>query len=204
MSLSFPITVPSGSNQGVTSVSWLEENTMVIKESAYSKVRQVQNWGGERWRINVAVDPMDRANAQAWMAFLSALRGGYGTFLFGDPVMRAPLAGAPSGTPLVKGAGQVGYQLAIDGCTPSGLVLSAGDFFEVANRIYRSEVDVTADGSGEATIDIWPHARSPLDNAPLVFTDWRGLFFLDTITTETTTTTKAGVWPINFSAVEAL
>jgi hypothetical protein len=76
--------------------------------------------------------------------------------------------------PLVKGAGQTGNTLAIDGCTP-GVTIEAGRAFsyEVSSRSYLffTVADVTANGSGEASVQIdgLLMRAVPADNAPLAF-----------------------------------
>ena len=75
--------------------------------------------------------------------------------------------GAP-GAPLVKGAGQIGSALIVDGLTP-GYVIRKGQFLSVLTGgqrfLYRARADVTASG-GEATIQLGTLLRRPpADNA---------------------------------------
>lgn len=88
-----------------------------------------------------------------------------------DPDRKTPLDVA-TGTPLVKGAGQNGNTLAIDGCTP-GVTgwLKAGDYFSVNSELKQFTADASTNGSGEATLAFQPALRnSPEDNAPLTVT----------------------------------
>src|SRR5690606_29710551 len=94
--------------------------------------------------------------------------------------------GAPQGTwagaPVVNGGDQTGLELEIDGLD-EGATIKAGDYFQIGSgstaRLYKVLVDVTADSSGEVTLDIWPRLReSPADNAPLVTSTPKGLFRL--------------------------
>lgn len=76
--------------------------------------------------------------------------------------------GAP-GAPLVKGAGQIGSALIVDGLTP-GYVIRKGQFLSVLTGgqrfLYRARADVTASGSGEATVLLGTLLRRPpADNA---------------------------------------
>lgn len=78
------------------------------------------------------------------------------------------------GTPLVNGASQAGSSLIIDGLT-AGVTVKAGLFFSmtISSRNYLHAVtdDVTANGSGQATLSIAPMLRAtPADNAALSFT----------------------------------
>ena len=75
--------------------------------------------------------------------------------------------GAP-GAPLVKGAGQIGSALIVDGLTP-GYVIRKGQFLSVLTGgqrfLYRARADVTASG-GEAVIQLGTLLRRPpADNA---------------------------------------
>lgn len=75
--------------------------------------------------------------------------------------------GAP-GAPLVKGAGQIGSALIVDGLTP-GYVIRKGQFLSVLTGgqrfLYRARADVTAT-SGEAVIQLGTLLRRPpADNA---------------------------------------
>lgn len=77
------------------------------------------------------------------------------------------------GTTLVAGAGQTGFLLSIDGVTP-GYVFRKGQFFNhvtAARRyLYSVQAQTAANGSGQATIRLWPLMRVvPADNAVLDF-----------------------------------
>jgi len=73
------------------------------------------------------------------------------------------------GTPLVKGAGQVGSLLAVDGLTPA-VVVAKGKFLSVViggqRYLHIVTAQTTANGSGEASLPIWPMLRvGTTDNA---------------------------------------
>lgn len=77
------------------------------------------------------------------------------------------------GTPLVNGAGQTGTSLVLDGLTVA-YAIKAGMKFSVivSSRRYLHVVtdDVTANGSGQATVTFAPMLRvSPADNATVEF-----------------------------------
>ena len=86
--------------------------------------------------------------------------------------------------PVVDGAGQTGNTLATRGWTPDALgVLLADDRFQLGaaatTRLHKALLDVDADATGRATLEIWPSLReSPTDGAPLVVQDAKGLFAL--------------------------
>lgn len=151
--------------------------------SPFTLAQQAQAHQGQLWAAQVELAPMQRADADEWIAALLSLNGRYGTFLLGDPSATTP-RGSVAGTPLVKGAAQSGQELLTDGWTQSAQnVLRKGDWIQLGSgttqRIYRCLKNVNADGSGNATLDIWPRLReSPADNAPLVTTNTAGAFRL--------------------------
>jgi hypothetical protein len=106
-----------------------------------------------------------------------------GTFLLGDFV-GGTARGTPTGTPLVNGASQSGGELVIDGATPDVTGwLKAGDYIQLGSagtsRLHKVLQDVNSDGSGNVTLDIWPHLRSsPADNATVIISNPKGIFRL--------------------------
>lgn len=86
--------------------------------------------------------------------------------------------------PFVSGGGQTGDTLVIDGCSPNvtGFFLP-GDYIQIgsgsATQLYKVLTQVNTDGSGGATLDIWPNLRSsPADNAAIVVANTKGRFRL--------------------------
>ena len=133
----------------------------------------------------MSLPSMVRADAEQWITFLLSLNGKFGTFLFGDPAGKVP-RGSVLGTPIVDGSGQTGGSLETSGwqTNENGVALK-GDYIELGTdlftRLYKVLNDVDADGSGEATIDIWPDLQiSPVASDPLVFSEAKGLFRLST------------------------
>lgn len=201
MSISYPISPPSSPKP--SAVRWTERNVIGVSASPYSLQSQVYDWGGSGWALQVSIDPLLRSEAQPWIAFLSALRGSYGTFLFGDELFSAPL-GTGAGTPRVNGANQHGLSLVTDGWGTSQVVLKAGDLFQIDNSLYRALTDTTSDGSGNATINIFPHAKGHADNSSIVTSSPKGLFRLADNSIPTQDANRNQTYNISFSAVEAL
>jgi hypothetical protein len=123
---------------------------------------------------------------EPWVAFLLSLKGQYGTFLLNDPNCATPRgsAGSTPGTPVVKGAGQTGDELDIDGLPLSATgYLLAGDYIQLGSgasaTLHKVLANVNSNGSGEATLDIWPSLRSsPADNATVTLSSAKGVFRL--------------------------
>lgn len=202
MAITFPLDVPSTIKPD--SVKWSLSSAIGISQSPTTFQTTKYEFDGESWIVDVSYPLLTREEAAPFFAFLAALRGRNGTFLFGDTLLRESL-GSPGGTPLVNGANQTGSKTLItDGWTPSTLVLKAGDFIQVDTALYMVLADVTSSSGGEATIDIFPRARTHADNTVVIFEDARGLFRLiseDQVVVEAGSTQ---FFNISFQAAEAL
>lgn len=201
MSISYPLSIPTSPKP--SAVRWFEINVVGQSISPYTLQRQVYEWPGSAWGIQVAIDPLTREEAANWIAFLSALRGTRGTFYFGDILFSAP-RGTGSGTPKVNGANQTGFSLVTDGWANNSGVLKAGDMLQIDNALYRNLTDVTSDGSGNATLDIWPRLRGHADNSNIVTSNPKGVFRLNDNNVTTQDAGRNQVYNISFQAAEAL
>lgn len=176
--LTFPSIVPS-------SASFRIARSTSSSVSPFTFTQQVYNFGGERWEGNVTFPPMTSANAAELQSFFLEMQGMYGTFLYGDPNYLAQGArGLATGSPLVMGAGQTGNTLIVDGLS-NNLTgwLKKGDYIQIGTgvnaRLYQSSQDVNTNGSGQATITLYPALRSsPADNAAVIVSGANGLFRL--------------------------
>lgn len=122
---------------------------------------------GNRWRVTVAMPPMDPAQGRLWFTRLSrALRNGAS--------WRIRQVGTPPGSPgtvLVNGAGQAGAAIALDGFLP-GYALRDGQWLSILTGgqryLYQCAAAVMANASGQATVQIEPPLRVvPADNDPV-------------------------------------
>lgn len=180
MSVSYPLTMPN-----------IKGNSIVIQpldsvgttRSPFSFVEQVQLNSGQMWTAQLSFPPLDSSDAPVLEAFLTSLRGSYGTFLLGDPRRETP-RGAASGTPVVDGAGQTGDTLNIRGMTAGVTgIFKAGDYIQLGSfasaRLYMVLQDADSDGSGDVTVTIWPNLRSsPADGATVTVSAAKGVFRL--------------------------
>lgn len=175
MSISYPLTPPT--TPGPVSVIWTARNNVGMTESDFTFQSQSFEWQAEMWQVEVTLPPMPRATAEAWVAFLTSLRGKLGSFFYGPAGSGRYPRQTATGTPLVNGASQTGKTLTSDGW--SG-VLRAGDWLQVNHtdypRLYKCMTDVSAGG----VIDIFPRLRtpSPADNAAIGFLSPVGTFRL--------------------------
>ena len=169
-----PETLP---NVGIRELQWHPQVSSVVTESPFSFVQQVQMLGGQRRAVTVRLNPLSIEVAKEWIAFFLRLNGPEGTFYLSDIVGQNPTL--TRGTPLVNGAGQTGSSLITDGWTASTKVLNEGEWIELDGRLYQVVNDVTADGSGNATLSLWPKINfAPLDNASIEADSPQGEFRL--------------------------
>lgn len=133
-------------------------------------VVQMINRLGSRYRLEVSLPPMSYATARAVLAArLKSANEGQTVVVTWPQETQASL-----GAPLINGAGQLGSVLVCDGFTPGAVIPALAFFsFSAGGRIYLHSTvgQVTANGSGQASIPIAPMLRaSPADNAALNFT----------------------------------
>ena len=144
-----------------------------IHRSPLDKSVQTLELTGARWRADYELQPMDRAEAAAWAAFLANLEGSAGRFFGFDPAAKTPLGSGVGDSPLIKGASQTGKSITTDAWTAdqNGLLLP-GDYFEVNGELKIVTASVDSDGSGDATIAFSPSLRaSPPENDPLTLSN---------------------------------
>jgi hypothetical protein len=170
MTIAYPLSLPQARVEAA--VTLRRRSAVAVTASPFTLDEQVQVWPGQKWLAAVSLRPMQEAEARAWIAFLVSLNGREGTFLMGDPLRPSP-RGVGTGTPLVKGAGQTGLVLATDGWTAGQAgILKGGDYIQLGSgasaTLHMVVADAASDGSGNATLDIWPRLRTaPADNAPV-------------------------------------
>lgn len=206
MTISYPLTLPT--HTGIAAISLRAVNAVVYSRSPFTFAGQAFAYPGQMWQADVTLPPMKRADAEQWVAWLLSLRGQLGTFLLGDP-LGATARGTPTGTPLVKGAGQTGGGLEIDGATSSVTNwLRAGDYIQLGSgssaRLHKVLQNVNSDASGNVSLDIWPHIRTaPADNAAVTVSSAKGLFRLAT-NEQDWSIDAASIYGVTFSAMEAV
>ena len=209
MAETYPLTFPT--QTGVAAVEFTATDVVSVSQSPFTLAQQVVRHAGARWSATISIPPVKRSDSEYWNSFLLRLRGQFGTFLLGDPNAATPRGSAASaaGTPVVNGASQTGNELAIDGLPASATgYLKAGDYIQLGSastsRLYKVLEDVDSNGSGEATLNLWPDLRSsPADGATVVVSNAKGVFRLSN-NEAVWTINNAGFYSISFAAVEAL
>ncbi len=180
--LAFPLAFP-----GVCPASGSFRLSRVVSSSRseFTLAQQVYKFPGSQWSGEVTFPPLTLEKAGIVTAFLSALDGSAGTFLYGDPLnLAAGNRGSHGGTPVADGALQTGDTLNIKGCAPNiegwG---KAGDYFQIGTgllaRLHKLIQDVDTNRDGKATLNFKPALRyAPADLQPLIFDSPMGVMRL--------------------------
>jgi hypothetical protein len=190
MSITYPLDFPD--IPGVTAFGMTPRANVAAVPSEFTFEDEIQEWDGQQWVIEIRVEPLlDPTHVRLMKAFLAKLNGKKGTFLFGDPSAPEP-AGVATGTPVADTIVSPptnrirDRKLYTTGWTPgeTGILLE-GDYFQLgtgaAARLHMNLTDADSDGSGNATLDIWPKLQSDIaDGVPLVVTNPRGVFRMST------------------------
>ena len=210
MAISYPVSVPSVG--GIREIRFRMLDAVGVSESPYTFAQETYEHAGKRWAIDVQLAPMERADAEEWIAFLASLQGRNKTFLLGDPVGASPrgsIAGSPS--PVVNGNSQTGQVLNIKLCPPSvANYLRKGDWIQLGSgasaHLHKCLSDVTTTGAGLAALDLWPGPRvgaAPADGDPITTDNTQGVWRL-AANERGWDVSVAPVFGLSFSAVEAL
>ena len=206
MAISYPLSMPAALNHRSYVVS--ADFAVGRSVSPYTYDNQIQEYEGDAWALSVSLAPMNREAAEPWIGFLLALHGVKGTFYWFDPLGTAP-QGIATGTPLLNGANQSGQTLLTKGWTISQTgIMKAGDWFSISgyNSLYKVMQDANSDGSGLATLEIFPSLRSDAiaDETALDLSSAQGIFRLSDGQNKIFSVDGRGAYLIGFNAVEAL
>lgn len=180
MAISYPISLPAAFK--IARITIRANNTVGESVSPFSAEQQLYVHQGQWLEADIKLPPMLIADAEDVAGALLSLRGKEGSFLL--PAPNATPRGAGGGTPLVDGASQTGLTLAIKGGPLSTTNwLKAGDWIQLGSgsstRLHKVLVNASTDGTGDATLDIWPRLRSsPADGDAVTITNCKGLFQL--------------------------
>lgn len=203
MAISYPLTLPS--SPAPRSVQLFARDVVGVNRSPFTLQEETYVHAGQAWEALVTLPPLpDRADAEEWICFLVSLKGQRGWFRMGDPKGATP-RGTATGTPVVDGGSQTGASLATRGWTAGVTgILKKGDYLQVGDHLYKNLTDADSDGSGEATLDIWPDLRSsPSDGASITVSSATGIWRLQSNLRDWQEEVDAG-YAISFAAVTAI
>lgn len=155
----------------------LMPNTQVF-ESPLNRSVQTIELPGARWMFSYNFESLESGDIRKLKAFLAQLRGMSGRFYMEDKTYLR--SGTAAGTPLVKGANQVGTTLITDGWNPNQtLLLDIGDYISINYELKIITQVASSDASGEATLTFEPPLRnSPVDNQAIVVDSPKAVFRL--------------------------
>lgn len=204
--ITYPLTFPT-----FTGAARLTPTTRQVVGQSTSPFTAEQHqyvYSAKWWEHAVQLPPLFGEEGEAMVAFLVSLNGVEGTFTMRDFSYRAA-RGSLLGTPVVSGAGQSGSSLVTSGWTAgiTGQMLP-GDEFQLGSgetaRLYKVVSRADSNGSGIATLEIWPSLRgSPANAAALVLTSPVGIWRL-TANDFSWSVNPGEEYDINFTAREAL
>lgn len=170
MTITYPINLPLWPSP--RRATWIGMTGVGVTQSPFTGSQQTQLTQFDMWRGSIEYPPMSNAQAREWSAALLSLYGQSGRFLFGDP-SRKVQRGTWAGAPMVNGASQTGSSLAVNRFD-AGATIKRGDHFQLNDgtlaRLFEVTADAVADGSGQATLDIWPRLRTSPGGGDLVTT----------------------------------
>jgi hypothetical protein len=176
MPLTYPLSVPGLIGESEANLKKFDAVGEVI--SPFAGSAQQQWWQDQHWELDLAWPEMTWAQAAALDAFLGALHGKYGSFVWGPPQsINGPL-GSGLGAPIVQpftGANQPGDNLIeTGGWDPNQpAVLLPGDFIAITVTVprlyqYVNPLPLASSGEGLALMDVFPSVREALPNGKAI------------------------------------
>ena len=195
MAISYPLDTPT--TVGFESIQLRAFNAVATSQSPFTYKQQVIAHTGQKWEASVSIPSVLRDLAEAWAAFLTALKGQRGTFLLGDPLGATP-RGTVSGTVTLTGdAGDETVDVVMTGS------LLAGDYIQLGGDSSAKLHKVLVDQTGSGTLEIWPALRTDYTSANVTYTNAKGVFRLNQ-NVSSWQITNANSYGISFEAVEAI
>ena len=179
MSLTYPLTIPIyPDSYTITPIS-----IVGARQAEFTGQEYTYDWGGQYWEVDLNFPNQNRETQSKLIAFLAALKGRGGTMYWSPTGGEEIPQGVATGAPVVDGADQEGnaYLLTTGWTASVEGILKAGDYFSIADNLYQCLQDVDSDGSGDATIYLFPNVRAgTADLASLTLSSPRGVFRLKT------------------------
>lgn len=136
---------------------------------------------GNRWRVVLSYMNLAGTNREAMWGHLLQLNGRRNRLQVSMSTLAYVRGGAGGGTPQLNGALVAGATaLVIDGASNNITAwLKSGDWITIGNQLLAVTQAVNTNGSGQATIPIWPELhKNYADNAAVNISTPFGVFFL--------------------------
>ena len=194
MAISYPLSLPT--NIGMASIELRAKNTVAVSSSPFTYKQTVYAYDGQMWEADVTLPPMNRDDAESWIAFLMSLKGRYGTFLLNDPSATSVRGTATSAT-ITGSAGDSSVTVTMTG------TLKAGDYIQLGTASDATLHKVLVDQSGSGTLEIWPKLRKARSSVSADLTSASGVFRLASNETAWSVN-DASFYGISFGATEVV
>jgi len=204
MSISYPLSLPNV--KAPAAIVVYADTVTSVSVSPFTLKQQIHVFDGQQWKAEISLPRMKQEDAQVWQAFLTALRGVEGTFLMGDSSKTSPL-GVASGSPQIRTNQSAGIETILTkGWTPSITnILKAGDMIQIASRLHQVLLNTNSDGSGYATLEIFPRLREAVSNSDTIITNNpKGLFRLSGSSQRVSVADNAKLQLLSYKAIEAI
>lgn len=206
MALSYPLAMPGSPKP--ERATMMMPNRVQVTRPPFGITERLNDLEAGWWEVALSYPPMKRATAAAWVRWLVGMRGRRGTTEWGPEWATSP-RGSVAGTPVVDGGSQTGTTLATRGWDASETgVLLGGDYIQLTDgsgnkRLHMVTQDADSDGSGEASVEIWPALRfSPSDGDSIVTSSPQGTFRLQD--NPSFDVGRAALYGLGFNLVEAV
>jgi len=194
MAISYPLSLPATNT--VSDITLTAINAVAYSRSPFTFTGQAHAYAGEMWSADITLKAMREADAEKWSAWLTALRGQFGTFLLGNPFRNSPRGTATAAT-ITGSAGDRSVTVAKSG------TLLAGDYFQLGTTTQARLYKVLEDSSGSGTLEIWPALRASASGVAADLSSPVGAFRLSSNEASWSVNNLA-VYGITFGAVEAI
>jgi len=194
MAISYPLNMPT--NIGMASIELRTKNTVAVSMSPFTYKSQTHSYDGQMWEADVTLPPMNRDDAESWVAFLMSLKGRAGSFLLYDPSAKNVRGTATSAT-ISGSVGDDSVAVVMTG------TLKAGDYIQLGAASDATLHKVLVDKSGSGTLEIWPKLRKARSNVSAVLVKSSGVFRLAANETSWSVD-NANFFGISFGATEVL
>jgi hypothetical protein len=203
MAISYPLSLPT--NIGMASIELRAKNVVAVSQSPFTLKQSVHAYDGQQWEADITLPPMNRDDAESWIAFLMSLRGRTGTFLLYDPAGREPRGTVDPSVDTVTISGFTGDDT-VSCSTTSGKTIKAGDYIQLGTgsdaTLHKVLEDYTGTGSN-VDLEIWPKLRKDRSSVTAALSDASGIFRLsDNITSWSVN--DASFYGISFGAAEVV
>ena len=194
MAINYPLALPTVT--GVRSIELQATNAVAVSRSPFTFASQVHAYSGQMWSASLTLPPMKLTEARQWTAWLTSLRGQYGSFLLGD-TSSSQISGTATAATVTGIAGDNTVTV-----TTVGTIL-AGDMIQIGTGADATLHKVLVDQSGNGALEIWPALRKARTAAALTLTNAQGVFRLAS-NDVAWSVDEASIYGISFSAVEKI